>query len=339
VANNHSIHQLHKNHSNDMHQISRFQSIKNIVFILGTILGWAFFSWQVIRGVASVNQQQPLISFPYLLFIAFLGMLIYIGIQVNIWRLILIKLGSSINWPDAASGYIFTFISRYIPGTIWGYFNRSEWLFRKHKVPFRISNNASLFEVVITLAAALTILIITSINFETLNFTQLEEIIGAILISICIWMIIALIGKFSNFSFFNKNISNPFLSIPFRSWVTFQFLYLLQWFGYGMITFLVIAAVNGLSLSINTIITGINYATFAFTFAWVVGFFVPFIPGGIGVREFFLAILLTRLFNIDSEASVVISIFLRIIGSLGEFTWWVWSIIYIKRNQKIIDRS
>lgn len=112
-----------------------------------------------------------------------------------------------------------------------------------------------------------------------------------------------------------KDLKLPNVSVTILSLATYFFNYLLL----GAIISLLGGATFGL-WELNILTLGSIFAV-----AWVVGFFTPGSPAGIGVREFILLELLTPFYG--SEVALALTILLRLTTILGDVIAWVIGVI------------
>ena len=285
-------------------------------------MGWGIFSWQLFRGVQSIFLNNFTFDSPFILIVAFIIMLVYIGFQIYNWHIILRQLGGKSTWFEVATGYSRTFLTRYIPGTIWGYLSRSEWMYQKYKIPYLLSNSASLLEVILTIITSFIILAL--LNLNATNPHNWIALIGSIIILFLPWMFIK--NKNGIFSLLNRKNILSINNISLVSWGILLLRFSLQWLTYGLIAWITIISVIGFPHLENYVEFGFFKATFAFTGAWIVGFLIPFFPGGLGVRELLLTKLISDFFYISQDQSLCVAILLRLIGSLAELIWSIWSI-------------
>jgi glycosyltransferase 2 family protein len=310
------------------------KSLNNFVYFLGISLGWAIFGWQLLSGVRKIIQNQITFNAPTLLLISLAIMLIYIGVQTWNWHLILAGLGVKLRWLDISTGYSFSSIARYIPGTVWGYFSRSEWLFRQYEIPYKQSGTASIIEVLASVASAFLVLGILGLIDP--KIPQGGWIVGAIFLPLIVWVLILRISNNDHLKFFKKIISNPIMKFPIKVWFITQFIFVVQWMIYGIITWLTICASQGFNPLTNNIGFEFLDATYAFTLAWVIGFLIPIIPGGIGIREAILVLLLSDFFKMSADQCALIAISLRIMYAIAELAWAAWG---LKRTKHIKFRN
>jgi hypothetical protein len=116
---------------------------RKLLYYLGVGLGAILFLQQVWLGIESVRQEVLHINRPVCLLAAIGLTFIIYALQMIAWGQIMLGLGSLINLPAVLQGYIISFLPRYIPGTIWGYLSRAEWLKSTYNVPHSTSTLGS----------------------------------------------------------------------------------------------------------------------------------------------------------------------------------------------------
>lgn len=72
------------------------------------------------------------------------------------------------------------------------------------------------------------------------------------------------------------------------------------------------------------------FMTAAYSIAWVLGFLVPGAPGGIGVREMVLTVLLSP--SVGRDAVVAVSILHRLITVIGDFAAYLLRLVLVHRS-------
>ncbi len=144
---------------------------------------------------------------------------------------------------------------------------------------------------------------------------------GALCIPVFVWILSERLVKIKDFKIWHKKFPNPIIQIPLKTWVASHLIFFLQWLIYGYVTWLLIGVLKGGAFFSDNIMPGILKATFAFTLAWLIGFLILFIPGGLGVRELILTVLLGQFFNITEDQCLLVAIGLRILYSLAEMVW------------------
>jgi glycosyltransferase 2 family protein len=237
--------------------------------------------------------------------------------QIGAWIILMRSLNIRLPINEARYIYSLSFLARYIPGTIWGYLSRSEWLWQKYQVGYMTSNYGSILEVALSVSTGFFL-----IGFcIAIHPFFVPRWIGYIL------MILVFMPWLVWFSKISSPIKNklagyfdiePHQFMPhFQEWMVVVFLLLLNWFYYGIGVFLV-----GLSIgiwqisqfpSVWIILTG------DFSAAWLAGFFAIFIPSGLGVRELAMSVLLANQFHLATGVPQSISVMMRLITVLAEF--------------------
>jgi len=304
------------------------KTIQNIATAAGMLL-LLYQAWQAVEGflVSGVR-----IDSPGLLLIALALIVITIAQQMAAWSILMRGIGVRIPWAVVPRGYILSFLPRYIPGTVWGYLSRGEWLYQDFATPYSVSNTGSLLEVLI---AVLANVIVISLFFLPLEGANIAVVIAGLLcLLLAIWFV------------FNKSMMLPFLSKIF----SFQFpktrLSLTGWFAcLGMITANMLLYGLALDLTLRAMNYGPashNWLLLSATFcvSWLIGFLVFILPSGLGLRELTLSSLLILNFGLTFEEASVVSVLFRLVVTLAEVLWiifvgWKPLISKLSRGQKL----
>lgn len=302
------------------------KSLRNSIYLFGFIIGLGFFSWQVIKTIKYNNTTQLTFHSPFLLILSFLLMVFTFVIQYLNWKIILEGVGQKLHWLDVTRGYAISSVSRNIPGGIWGYVSRSEWLLRNFGIPFYQSGAASVVEIIVSISSSFLIIGFTSL---LTNGIRTRFLVGfSIFIPLVIMILIGRLGSIYEFRIFNRKIPNPIWKFPSKTWLLSNLIFIVQWILYGLVLWLIIKSVTAIPVINGGIVFDLIGAIFAFAFAWCIGFLIPFIPGGLGVRELILSILLVKIFNLSIDMSSAVSIILRIISFIVELLWVGWGLMY-----------
>lgn len=236
--------------------------------------------------------------------------------QIEAWLMLMRSLEVTLPRHDARFGYALSFLARYIPGTIWGYLSRSEWLWQNYQVSYLRSNYASILEI---LSGAFSSLLAIGVgSLLTGSFAGYEGILlSIILIPFIFWLLIL-----SRYSLSPRIKALLHLEsdrpdhITFRSWIIILFLLLVNWLYFGLCLFLV-----GWSMGIwkiDQLPSLWILLTTDYSIAWLVGFLVIFFPSGLGVREFVLTTLLVKHFQIAPGMAQGIALMMRLTMTLAE---------------------
>lgn len=300
--------------------------IKNFKFLLqliGSFIGLLLLSLQIVNGFSKINTEIFQEFNIWFLFFAIFAAFIALILQIYGWLLLINAIGYELKLKKVVFGYTFTFLPRYIPGTIWGYLTRSEWLLKLYKIPYKDSAFISLVEMIMIFV---TNVIIGSYylpnpykNFIFLTF-------------FCLFSSSILFKKRYRQKLHKINYYFQLVSkVNFFSGLIIFFIYFLSWFFYGIG---LIYTLNAFSIETIFSFHNILLITSINSISWVIGFLVIFIPAGIGVREYTLNFLLMSTLLLPNPISSTISVSYRIITLISEVLLLVFSFI-LSRKFKI----
>lgn len=298
------------------------------VRILGLGIGLVIFLSQIYQSIHSIFSSSMHMVWQWLL-LAYLVMLLLIALQIFIWKQILNAMGIALGYLQIAKGYSLSLIPRYIPGSVWGYLNRSEWLKETYQVPASQGNISSLLEILqIVLTAFMALIIFTGISSAVPFWIFLLVLFLILLLPFLVWKVLS-------FPVIVQNRWIPF-QIRLHGWLKTGYSGVIQWVLLGMSTIFLLFGVGASSLEDLTLQKG-ALISFCYTFSWLVGFFVLFIPGGMGIREISLSFLLTHLVGVPAGQSSWIAVLSRFLYSFAELTWIFISLFLPTkpRNEKI----
>ncbi|WP_322806519.1 lysylphosphatidylglycerol synthase domain-containing protein [Thermanaerothrix sp.] len=295
---------------------------RNFLQYIGLLGGSGFYVYQLSKGIHSVIAMGTFNPFGFLgLILSVVLGLAFNYFQIINWILILKGMKITISLESCIKNYRLSFIARYIPGSIWGYLSRSEWLYRSYGISYRISSWASLIEIIIPLLAAIMVIILYA---STLAPRWLVSFffLGSILAPMIIWRLM---------DFLRKRITWPLtysedrFYFPLRYWLTCVVIFLINWGLSGLMVYTLIFSLNPAFTSLNFFLAIRDWfkATFAFAVSWMIGFLVLFVPAGMGVREAALQNLLRYVFGLPYEQALIISVWSRLILLLSEGLWLI----------------
>jgi uncharacterized membrane protein YbhN (UPF0104 family) len=295
-----------------------------VLRIIGITLGSGFLAYQIFTSVR--NFDWSIISpnaFNNILLALCLS-IIGVMLQMIAWKVILQGAGHEISLINVFSGFNLSFVARYIPGTVWGYLTRGEWLKREHEIPYAIANYSSIIEIIGLVSANLLI------------FFQ-----GLILDKKILFVILFIVGSWSSINFLvlwkpTRRLfrfeAHKIIRFSFTKWITIFALSILLWYCYGLTLTIFANSINSSITFTDTIKMSAIYAL-----AWLIGFIVPFLPSGLGLRDYSLAILLLAQFGLARVDATFIAIGFRVIISIAEIFWILFGLIYksVRRTNKL----
>jgi len=292
--------------------------LRKWLYWIGLILGGGLFLYQIIAGILALARLDQQSIHAWMLLAALGAMLVVVLVQMINWQIILRGLDVRIPFLDISRGYVFSFLPRYIPGSVWGYLSRGEWLFQQHRIPHAVTNSASVLEILITFISG--ILVIGFTRMEAGGWAIARQAAFSLVLPVAAWkaMVMAA-GLFSKKSTAAQAISRMGL----LQWLAGILVYMGQWYLLGVATLL---AARAFSTAGQVPCTDwLPGTTFAFSLAWMTGFLILFVPGGLGVRELTLTGLLTLAILLPWEQSMLAATSLRVLYSLAESAWLLWA--------------
>lgn len=287
---------------------------------LGIVLGGYILLKQIASSKISLV---AFVSTPHGLFnmlVSWFIVLVALSIQIFVWILLYDSIGIALPKFKAFLGFSLSFLPRYIPGTVWGYFSRNEWLFNEFNINRRISFLTTIIELVVIFLSlfcfiGLTLLppsLIVYVGYLSL-FLGLEYL-----------LIIIVVNAYAS----EKLTKHPVeQSISLSSFLKIFFLSLSSWFFYGLSMYFLTGDYSKISTWHHSIQQVIQYSS-SFAIAWFGGFLVFFIPSGIGIRESILAKLIQTSATYNVQESLSFSIMFRVVISFGEIALILCGLMY-----------
>lgn len=267
-------------------QIVNRRSWRRYLFAVGMAFGVFLFARQLWSGYRALRQQEFVQLQPGYLLAALILSLLVLILQMLAWLMIMRYLGASIDVRRALGGYFLSFVPRYIPGSVWGYWSRSHWLEDSLEIDYTTSVLGSILE---ALALVLTALTVAGVHLSTRSSGTMRLLLA--LGSVCAlgftWLavpkVVMLVSRRLGVA------KSPLLSrqvSPFRAWSAALGLCTMLWLTYGGSVLLV-----GIALLPRSSTQWLA-STSASALSWTLGFVAVFVPSGLGVREASLSVLL-----------------------------------------------
>jgi len=305
--------------------MSKKEKIRKFLYIIGIVSGGGLLIYQLISAIKAIPQTDFSQNAHYLIISSIFLSTFAIGMQIAGWYVIINSGVFTINFSSVVKGYSISFLPRYLPGTIFGYISRGEWLFQKYSIPFSMSNSISIWEIIATLTANVLIIFVYLIN----NFipTYWITIIVLPLIPLLIHKLLVLL-----FSLLNRmeiNIFGKLLrinSVPQKQWILCVLFFIFHWVFLGFALFQILASLGVDKISfLNVLFSG--------NLSWLSGFFVFFAPAGLGYREATLSYLLNDTFGVSAGIASIASSFFRLSTITAELLWILFGLL-LERSLK-----
>lgn len=306
------------------------KNLKKIVKIIGYILtgvsilyvGYVWYSnWQNISQESDLYRKFLWIL-PCILIYLILSYLLPLA-----WGRILKGFGANISYYDNLNIYGKSQIAKYVPGNVFHYVGR-HFLSKKYGFDNGIIINGIFAEIIMQIIVSAiiglgTIALIDIGEFSFLNLSYYIILFSFIFIVVVIFVVFFKFSKpFKNW--LNKNK----LIVPLEKLNTKS---LILEFLIALIIYALYCLLNGLNLwLLSYSFWGITFSAIPFiisgyAIAWLVGFITPGSPGGLGIREAMLILLLTT--YVGESRALIISLLFRIISVVGDLLFF--AITYI----------
>lgn len=229
------------------------------------------------------------------------------------WLQLLRYLNIEIKAIAVLQGYIVSFLPRYVPGTVWGYLSRGEWLHARYGVPYTITHLASMLEMGFMLLAVITIMGM----YATWYLAVLMPLVVG--------------GSWLAFQQIARVLPNRFQhTLSLTQWSIAYLIYTAAWHAQS-VSFMLIT--TGFSGQVTW-----SQAIFMYSVAWFIGFLVIIVPTGLGVREATLAQLLASTTTLSAGTTSAIAIMARLLIYISELIWLIIGLI-LTRFQRIIPKD
>lgn len=270
--------------------------MKRILSILLTVSLLGFLVFSILSNLEAVQTFSWNLKFSNLLLTFLFAIPIYF-INVLSWHLTLRSLNVSIRYIDSLQIWVFSNLSRFIPGFIWQYASRI-YLAKKKGISPVLSSASLIIEAIFTLFVGSLIVFLTlNSNFVITSLIILIAVILVLVYPTSFSLIYKTLKKFTH-----KNQALNLRGLPIK-WVplliiSFSFQFIIDG---SLLYFLSKNAIN-LDLSQYPLFIGI------FAASWLIGYISIFAPSGLGVQELSIATLLSNFMPL-SIASVIAILF------------------------------
>lgn len=275
-----------------------------LFFLLQTVI----LNWQEVSIYLKSFQIVPLI-------ISFLILLLIYPESALAWYFLIKKIGVKVSFKHALSVWIISNASRYIPGSIWQYVGRIE-LGQQVGISRKEGIFIVVYETILIAISGLLISLFTINYWGTVGIKLYMIVLGigipllflhpAILSKIL--LLLAKLSKKEKLLFPTLRMYDYILVLP---------LFLANFILNGLaLMFLTFAFTGNLQIEKLFLFSGI------YSLSWLVGYFSFFAPGGIGVVEVILTLLLSSHFPLPLASSIAIVYrFLLVIAEMMVFVF------------------
>lgn len=288
---------------------------RTYVYKIGLLFGAMFFCVQLWMALDSIKDHRVGVVNPPMLAFALACNLSAFGNLVLTWWVIVRMTFRALPLRHLFEGYALTFLPRYIPGSVWGYMSRGEWMLTVFGMQPRPLWTASVIEISLQLFTATAICLRLWLPKDT-----------GIQASILFFGIV-LIGALVAFQV-GKRICRFQLTGGWQIPAVAMFCGMALWALQGLsLNFLIGAVAPAHQIPVSDAI-GI------FATAWIAGFLMFIVPSGLGVREWTLTAMLQQFAGMDIDTASVIAVLSRLMSLFGELSLVTFGIVLRVQREK-----
>ena len=291
--------------------------VQSVLRIIGSVLGISILIYQAYYSLNAIQTQEVQL-FSYSDFgLGIFVIIIAIGLHYCAWNILMRGFMIKVPLLDGFRGFILSYIARYIPGTIWGYLNRNEWLSMEYNVPHRISFWGSICEIGLSVLASITMVGIQKLFQTNQIFNKWLYTLLLILLPIFSWFFVKFIVKLRFFKHWLPESEYLMKFYSWKNWFITLAMLVGTWLLYGAMVHLCLQAFGISTLDLFKEGTIIQLSGI-FSISWLAGFIIVLLPSGLGVRELTLAALLPTIMPVSHSQAVAVSVASRLITILAE---------------------
>jgi glycosyltransferase 2 family protein len=303
-----------------------FLQVRKNLYRFGILIGFLLLAYQFF--IAFQAFRENVVSLKYLLplIIAVLLSTLAMFQQIHAWRIIMKALNYSLPVLETQRGYALSFLVRYIPGSFWGYLNRSEWLRQKYNISYSSSNTSSILEI---LTAVLGCVFAIGISTLLTQRYLLPPVLTFLILPLPLlaWYIIRRLPALKILAPVLQKLQVPQQLGRFRFsyWVAIILLLASNWFYYGMSLYL-----SGLALGLWSLDLGLQqWFLFSgyFSLSWLIGFLVFFLPSGMGLRELSLSMILVNQTGLLLQEANALAVAMRFVTTVAELNMVLFAVL------------
>lgn len=247
------------------------------------------------------------------------------------WKLILDKLGSKVSFPAATNVYATSQFGKYMPGKIWFAVGRME-LARREGVPEKTTGISVVLESAF-LSIASVMLFLVSLLFYPTTLTALKYVVVVLLPFGLTMLYPPLFNRVLNFLLVRFKRQPVKLAMTFGDVLLVLLLYAVLWVGQTLAMYLLVLSFYNAELSLLPVLIG------GYAISWMAGFLVLLAPGGLGVRDGMLYVMLRGYFQEPRPVpmAALIPVVSRLWITVGEVLFLALSAVWVRiwrRNVK-----
>ena len=246
----------------------------------------------------------------YMLFAAsFAPLLAYIALVAAGWRMVLDGMSYKIGLGESIKIRTVSDLGRYLPGKIWCVVGRAFWC-EKAGIPKRDAFVSTIIEIALNMASGLIIFIIF-LPFMTISSALV--IPAVIVLALAFFLLIEprAFSSVANRVLRKLKMQEIEVRISRKKILLTLAYFVATWAVFGVSFYMFLNSFYAMPLASMGVMTGI------FAFSFVIGFVVLIAPGGLGVREGVMSLLLAAFMPLP--LAIAVSLLSRVWFMAGEF--------------------
>jgi glycosyltransferase 2 family protein len=291
-----------------------FGRYRHLLQKIGLAAGLLLLVYQTIRGGQALWLNGAFTGRLWLLIPALVLLVAAFAVQILAWEVLLQAFNIRIPFRNLWQGYILTFLPRYIPGSVWGYLSRAEWLYQTYQIPHSLSNTISLHEFI--LAGLSSVLMVAVSGWIQSSSAALTGIVACVVLPGSVYL---LLMRLQSLEVLKKRLFHGNPRVNFKRWCLSLAILTLNWLFYAGALCLVAQSLLANRFELSQVL--FFRVAGDFSLAWLIGFMMIIFPSGLGVREMVLSFLAASCFGVPLNLGNAIAVASRLLTSLAELSW------------------
>lgn len=287
------------------------------VIIYGIVI---FFVYISLKGNLNKIEEFRIENYWYL-GVAILIQAVTVFLFSHIWHLMMVLGNEKVRILDSYNVYVSSYVTRYIPGSIWAVFARAGYN-KEHGVPALKSAWGWFVENVGYLIIGGLISLFALLQFGELENYSYIAIPALIIVGLLIFLNYEKLGVLFD-KVVKKKLRTKYkdeletLELNLNQKLIIFVLYFLSWILYSISYFLVVLSVENIGLDKFLVLSGIN------ALSYTLGYLSIITPSGSGVREGVMIATLQGLNIMNEVTSILVTVIARIVYIAGEVIFFL----------------
>ena len=236
---------------------------------------------------------------PLFLLLSFLATSTWFFVRSWLWRFLVAHFDRTIPYRECIRIWVLSELSRYVPGTVWQYFSRI-YLAGRWGVPAAVTLSSALMELLLMALAAIPLVLWRLDEILPIVGPAQRALLLAFPLGAALLLQPAILNRLARLLLPRLKMDYVPIHLRFREILGLWAACLLLWISFGTGFLFFVRSLAPLDLSRGVSLVS-NYAA-----SWLIGVITLFAPGGIGVREGVLGLLLSKLLPLPTALLVAV---------------------------------